>query len=188
MPPRSARSALRISAVCGNSGQMRFFASLAKQPNVRRRLETHIKHAQRDDFLNPCARIEHRREERVINTDNQRWSDQLRSAPPESHRIRGTQQVTRSLDREDRQDPPTQLQLVRMLRSTVAKIQHVLRTKVRKIQIADRLPSLCGNEPQQQNERITVALYGVRAGPPYPRKLIGEEATQGTAKRLLRRR
>jgi len=34
---------------------MRFFASLAKQPNVRRRLEAHIKHAQRDDFLNPCA-------------------------------------------------------------------------------------------------------------------------------------
>jgi hypothetical protein len=44
------------------------FASLAKQTNVRRRLEAHINHTQRHNFLNSCPGIEHRREERVITT------------------------------------------------------------------------------------------------------------------------
>jgi prolyl-tRNA synthetase len=74
--------------------------------------------------------------------------------------------------------------MVRMLGSTVAKegvnggeahvsgcgdavpfrfkileeIQHLLRTEMAKIQLANRRPSLCGNEPQQQHERVTVAL------------------------------
>jgi hypothetical protein len=45
-----------------------FLAALAKQANVRRGFQAHIKHAHRDDFLDPCACIEHRREERVITT------------------------------------------------------------------------------------------------------------------------
>jgi len=45
-----------------------FFASLSKQPNVRRGLEAQIKHTHRDDFLNSCACIEHRREEGIITT------------------------------------------------------------------------------------------------------------------------
>ena len=45
-----------------------FFTSLAKEANVRRRLESHITDAKSDDFLNPCAGIEHRRKERVITT------------------------------------------------------------------------------------------------------------------------
>src|SRR5205823_13968834 len=48
-----------------------FLASLAKPANVRWRLEAHVMHTQRDDFqrddfLNPCACIEHRGEEGVI--------------------------------------------------------------------------------------------------------------------------
>jgi hypothetical protein len=38
------------------------------------------------------------------------------------------------------------------------EIQHLLRTEMAKIQLANRRPSLCGNEPQQQHERVTVAL------------------------------
>ena len=45
-----------------------FLASLAKQANVRRGLEAHVKHAHRDDFVNPCACIEHRRKQCVITT------------------------------------------------------------------------------------------------------------------------
>ena len=35
---------------------------------MRRRLELHIEHAESHDFLNTCARIEHRREEGIITT------------------------------------------------------------------------------------------------------------------------
>lgn len=38
------------------------------------------------------------------------------------------------------------------------EIQHLLRTEIAKIQIANRSPSLRGNETQQQDERVTVAL------------------------------
>ena len=41
------------------------------------------------------------------------------------------------------------------------EIQHLLRTEVAKIQIANRRPSLCGSEPQHQDERVTVALDGM---------------------------
>ena len=39
------------------------------------------------------------------------------------------------------------------------------------------------NEPQQQHERVTVALDRMLAGPAYARKMIRREATQSTAKR-----
>ena len=64
------------------------------------------------------------------------------------------------------------------------EIQHLLRTEILDIQIAHRSPSLCGNETQQQDERVTVALDGVWTGPAYARKMIRKEATQGTAKRI----
>jgi hypothetical protein len=38
------------------------------------------------------------------------------------------------------------------------EIQHLLRTEMAKIQLDNRRPSLCGNEPQQQDERVSVAL------------------------------
>ena len=66
----------------------------------------------------------------------------------------------------------------------VKEIQHRLGTEVLDIQLDHRLPSLCGNEPQQQDERITVALYGLRTGSTYPWKMIGEEPTQAAAKRI----
>jgi hypothetical protein len=65
----------------------------------------------------------------------------------------------------------------------VKEIQHRLGTKVRDIQLDHRPSSLCGNEPQQQDERITVALYGMRTGTTYPWEMIGEEPTEGAAKR-----
>ncbi|HWL73210.1 MAG TPA: hypothetical protein VNQ74_05015 [Burkholderiaceae bacterium] len=37
------------------------------------------------------------------------------------------------------------------------EIQHLLRTEMAKIQLDNRHPSLCGNEPQHQHERVTVA-------------------------------
>src|ERR1700722_9141496 len=66
----------------------------------------------------------------------------------------------------------------------VKKIQHRLGTEVLDIQLDHRPPSLCGNEPQQQDERITVALYGLRTGPTYPWEVISEKTTQGAAKRI----
>jgi hypothetical protein len=66
----------------------------------------------------------------------------------------------------------------------VKEIQHRLGTEVLDIQLDHRPPSLCGNEPQQQDERITVALYGLRTGPTYPWEMIGEEPTEGAAKRI----
>jgi len=45
------------------------------------------------------------------------------------------------------------------------EIQHLPRTQIRKIQIADRRPSLCGNEPQQQNEPIMIASDGCGLAP-----------------------
>jgi hypothetical protein len=39
---------------------------LTEQANVRRGLEAEIEHTHCDDFLNPCACIEHRGEEGVI--------------------------------------------------------------------------------------------------------------------------
>jgi hypothetical protein len=41
------------------------------------------------------------------------------------------------------------------------EIQYLLRTEITKIQLRNRRPSLCGNEPQQQHERVTVALDGM---------------------------
>ena len=66
----------------------------------------------------------------------------------------------------------------------VKEIQHRLGTEVLNIQPDQRPPSLCGNEPQQQDERVTVALYGLRTRPTYPWEMIGEEPTQGAAKRI----
>jgi prolyl-tRNA synthetase len=41
------------------------------------------------------------------------------------------------------------------------EIQHLLRAEMTKVQLANRCPSLCGNEPQHQDERVTVALDGM---------------------------
>ena len=175
---------------------------------MRRRLEPHIKDAKSDDLLNPCACIEHRREERVITTA-------ISGGPINcgQHRLNLIEfevldrTGTRSFEGHH-QDPLTEVQLIRMLRSTVAKervnrgeahvsgrrdtvpvhfevleeIQYFLRTQICKIQIAYRPPSLCRNELQQQNKRITVTLDGVRAGSTYSWKMIREETTQRTAK------
>src|SRR5437899_12434839 len=67
LPPLSASSARRISPVCGHNGQTR---SLRPLPNKRTcgGLEADIEHTHCDDFLNPCACIEHRGEEGVITT------------------------------------------------------------------------------------------------------------------------
>ena len=66
----------------------------------------------------------------------------------------------------------------------VKEIQDRLGTEVVDIQLDHRPQLLCGNEPQQQDERITVALYGLRTGPTYPWEMIGEEPTQGASKRI----
>jgi len=41
------------------------------------------------------------------------------------------------------------------------EIQHLLRAEIAKIQLANRRPSLCRNEPQEQDERVTVASDGI---------------------------
>jgi hypothetical protein len=57
------------------------------------------------------------------------------------------------------------------------EIQYHRRTEILDIQLDHRAPPLRGNEPQQQDERITIALDGLRTGLTYPRKVIGEEST-----------
>jgi hypothetical protein len=98
-----------------------FFAPLPKQANMRRSLKTHVRHTNRDDFLNPRPRIKHRREERVITAT-------VNGSPINSvqHRLNLIEfevldcTGTRTFERH-RQNSLTEFQLLWMLRSTISK-------------------------------------------------------------------